>query len=97
MGVRVEVMSCDAVAKAKRKEAAERVLKEKEFDGKLPDLELLAFFDDCDWAELKSPQSLGLGNRGFLHTDRQKHIPRLPELASWSRREDLRYEPLGPR
>ena len=63
MGVRVEVMSKDPAVKESRKLAAERVL--QEFDGKLPDLKLLAFFDDSDWAELKSPQSLGLGNRGF--------------------------------
>jgi len=63
MGVRVEVMSKDPSVKERRKLAAERVL--QEFDGKLPDLKLLAFFDDSDWAELKSPQSLGAGNRGF--------------------------------
>jgi hypothetical protein len=63
MGVRVEVMSKDPAVKKSRQLAVEHVL--QEFNGKLPDLKLLAFFDDCDWAELKLPQNLGSANRGF--------------------------------
>jgi hypothetical protein len=39
----------------------------REFGDGLPELRLLAFFDDHDWAEIKSPPPWGLGpeNRGF--------------------------------
>ena len=47
MAVKVEVVSRDPAVKAERQEAAKRVL--KKFEGKLPDLRLLAFFDDQDW------------------------------------------------
>jgi len=61
MAVRLEVMSHDDVGKAKRKEAADRVL--QKFDGQLPDLKLLAFFDDTDDADIK--RDYGLANRGI--------------------------------
>jgi len=61
MAVTLEVMSHDAVAKAKRKAAAERVL--QEFDGKLPDLKLLAFFDDGDDPHVR--RDWGPANRGI--------------------------------
>jgi hypothetical protein len=60
MAVTVEVMSCDAAVKAKRKTAAERVL--RKFDGKLPDLKLLAFFDDIDDPHVR--RDWGPANRG---------------------------------
>ncbi len=47
--------------KESRKLAAERVL--QEFDGKLPDLKLLAFFDDRDDPDVK--RDYGLANRGI--------------------------------
>jgi len=63
MAVTVEVKSCDPGVQAQRKALACGV--RDEFAADLPDLELLAFFDDSDWAELKSPWRLGPENRGF--------------------------------
>jgi len=65
VGVTVEVISSDAAVKATREAAALRVL--EEFGDGLPELRLLAFFDDHDWSEIKSPPPWGLGpeNRGF--------------------------------
>jgi len=46
-------MSNDPAVKVQRELAAEQVM--EEFDGKLPDLKLLAFFDDEDWSGCGAP------------------------------------------
>jgi hypothetical protein len=65
VAVTIEMMSDEAVEKLKRKEAAERVL--QEFNGKLPDLKLLAFFDDRDDPDVRRDN--GPANRGSLWTN----------------------------
>jgi hypothetical protein len=61
MTVTIEVKSEHSTETAKRKTAANRVL--EELGKELPDLKLLAFFDDCDWHDFK--RELGHQNRGF--------------------------------
>jgi hypothetical protein len=61
MAVTVEVKSHDPTVKEQREALACSV--RDEFATDLPDLKLLTFFDDCDWAELK--WGLGKENRGF--------------------------------
>jgi hypothetical protein len=63
MAVTLDVKSHDTAVKEKREGLARSVL--VEFGENLPELRLLAFFDDCDWAEIKSPWELGSDNRGF--------------------------------
>ena len=60
MAVTVEVKSHDPTVKAQRNALACCV--RDEFAKELPDLNLLAFFDDCEWAELK--RRAGPDNRG---------------------------------
>jgi hypothetical protein len=61
MAVKVEVRAPDPVVKARREAAAQRVM--QAFEGKLPNLKLLAFFDDEDQADFRRKQ--GLANRGL--------------------------------
>src|SRR5260370_10622927 len=61
MTVTVNVKSYDAVVKAKREVAAQRVV--QEFGSRLPNLRLLAFLDDEDWHELKL--EYGTASRGY--------------------------------
>jgi hypothetical protein len=63
MAVTVEVKSHDTAVKERREGLTRSVL--AEFGEKLPELRLLAFFDDCDWAEIKSSWGVGSDNRGF--------------------------------
>jgi hypothetical protein len=59
--VKIKVKSRDDAAKENRQAAAQRVL--DEFGNGLPDLRLLAFFDDEDWSYFR--QEFGVSNRGF--------------------------------
>jgi hypothetical protein len=59
--VTVEVKSYDADVRAKREATASSVV--REFGGGLPDLKLLAFFDDGDDPDIR--RDLGPANRGF--------------------------------
>lgn len=61
MPVTVFAKSIDPSVRAAREAVARRVL--SEFGNQLPDLNLLAFFDDEDWYAFR--QELGLTNRGF--------------------------------
>jgi hypothetical protein len=61
MSVTIEVKSDDGIVKVERERAAYRVL--DEFGDQLPDLNLLAFFDDCDWESFK--RNNGRDNRGL--------------------------------
>jgi hypothetical protein len=61
MSVKIEVKSCDDGAKVRRRAVAQSVL--DVFGNGLPDLKLLAFFDDKDWQPFKD--HWGKENRGF--------------------------------
>lgn len=61
MPAKIEVISENVVVKEKRRETAERVL--RKFDGRLPNLKLLAFFDDRDDPDVR--RDYGLANRGI--------------------------------
>jgi hypothetical protein len=61
VSVKIEVKSHDHALKANRQAAARRVL--DEFGNGLPDLRLLAFFDDEDWSYFRD--ELGPSNRGL--------------------------------
>lgn len=68
MPVKIEVKSCDGAAKATRQAAAQRVV--DEFGSELPDLRLIAFFDDEDWQPFKD--HAGEENRGFYRPIKEK-------------------------
>jgi hypothetical protein len=59
--VKLEVKSCDKAVKLNHQAAAQRVL--DEFGNSLPDLRLLAFFDDEDCSYFR--QEFGANNRGL--------------------------------
>jgi hypothetical protein len=61
MPPKIEVKSHDDAVKASREAVAQRVV--DEFGNGLPDLRLLAFFDDEDWKSFKD--HAGKENRGF--------------------------------
>lgn len=61
LSVKVEVKSSDDSVKVRRHVAAQSVL--EEFGNQLPDLRLLAFFDDQDWDYFK--REMGDSNRGL--------------------------------
>jgi hypothetical protein len=61
VSLKIEVKSYDGAVKANRQAAAQRVV--DEFGNGLPDLRLLAFFDDEDWNYFRD--ELGASNRGL--------------------------------
>ncbi len=81
MRVHTEVASDDANIKTRRETLAQRVL--QEFGSGLPDLSLLAFFDDKDWFGFKSR---GKENRGLYapiknDTFKEPWPPRLERMV----------------
>lgn len=73
MPLKIEVKSYDDAVKVTRETAAQRVV--DEFGNSLPDLRLLAFFDDEDWTPFK---------KGFGQSNRGLYIPIKAGNFEWS-------------